>query len=136
VATFAPTDTLPDDILGAILELARLETHGKRLAFRGHDVDLQRIFHELSQNPDYGLLRQFVFSSSGPRPYSPALSDSVSKLQLGGLLARENPDYEVLVVTSPATRFYKEVLSRQFSTAEMDQLRQIAKDFLSKVQLV
>jgi len=123
----------PDDILSAILELAKREGAEDRFAFRGHDEDLQRIFFKLSQNPKYGLLREFVFSSSGARRYSPALSDAVSKLQLAGLLGRQNPDYEILFTTPPASRFYDEVLSRKFSDEERNQLKEIAKEFRSAI---
>ena len=133
MATSARSHVLPDDILTAILELARRGSGKERLVFRGHDEDLQRIFFRLSRNPEYSLLGQFVFSSSGPRSYSPALSDSVSKLQLAGLLGRQNPDYEVLFTTPSASRFYEEVLTTKFSKEQIDQLNNIAKEFRSLV---
>lgn len=137
MATSAQAYILPDDILSAILELARRQAKEKedRLAFRGHDKDLQQIFFDLSQKPEYSLLRHFVFSRSGPRPYSPALSDSVSKLQLAGLLGRENPDYEVLFTTPSAIEFYDDVLSKQFPPEQINQLREIAKEFLSRIRV-
>lgn len=129
-------DVLPDDVLTAILELARQEVRPRdRLAFRGHDEDLQRIFFELSKDRKRTLLGGFVFSQSGPRPYSPALSDAVSKLQLAGLLGRQNPDYEILFTTSAAGRFYDQVLSRRLTSGEIDQLREIAKEFVSMVEM-
>ena len=97
MATSVQSYLLPDDVLTAILELARQEKHPEgTLEFRGHDEDLQKVFFDLSQNPKRSLLSSFVFSDSGPRPYSPTLSDSVSKLQLAGLLGRQNPDYKVI----------------------------------------
>ncbi len=133
MVTSARSYVLPDDILTAILELARQESGKERLVFRGHDEDLQRIFLRLGENPGYSLLGQFVFSASGPRRYSPALSDSVSKLQLAGLLGRQNPDYEVLFTTPSASRFYEQVLAKKFSKEDIDQLRNIAKEFRSLV---
>ena len=135
MATSTHSNLLPDDVLTAILELARQEASIDRLAFRGHDEDLQRIFFDLSKDPRRGLLRNFVFSKSGPRAYSPALSDSVSKLQLAGLLGRQNPDYEILFTTPSATRFFNEVLSRRFSSDDIDQLREIAREFVSMVEM-
>lgn len=123
---------LPDDILAAILELARQEVHRESFAFRGHDEDLQRIFLDLSKDNQSGLLRQFVFSTFGPHRYSPALSDSVSKLQLAGLLGRQNPDYEILFTTPSTTAYYDEILSKKFSADEIRQLHEIAKEFVSK----
>ncbi len=133
MATSPRTYVLPDDVLSAVLELARREIGKERLAFSGHDEDLQRIFWELSQDSKYDLLRLFVFSSSGPRRYSPALSDSVSKLQLAGLLGRQNPDYEILFTTPSATRFYDEVLLNKFSREQIDQLRDVARNFLTRI---
>jgi len=129
MATPAATAVLPDDILTAIFELARQEAGKDRLRFRGHDEDLQRIFWELSKQEKYDLLRHFAFSTYGPRPYSPLLSDSVSKLQLAGLLGRENPQYEVLFTTAPARDFFDSVLSKKFSPDQLNQLKEIAKHF-------
>src|SRR5712692_5091980 len=117
-----PLTLLPDDVLTAILELARQEKGGKNaLVFQGHDEDLQQIFFALSKNPKRSLLRAFVFSDSGPHPYSPTLSDSVSKLQLAGLLGRQNPDYEIVFTTPAAQGYYEVVLSKRFSEDEKKQ---------------
>src|SRR5258706_9567582 len=134
MATSAPSYRLPDDILTAILELLRLEKADETLAFKGHDEELQQVFFDLSKKAEFNLLRAFVFSSSGPRPYSPALSDSVSKLQLAGLLGRQNPDYEVIYTRSSAHGYYEAVLSKKFTEEEKSQLREIAKAFLSSIR--
>ncbi|MGH9351371.1 MAG: hypothetical protein ACRD2G_04295, partial [Terriglobia bacterium] len=92
-------DLRPDDVLGAILAIVgeQNEKEGsKRFEFRGHDSDLQKLFSELVRKFDGPLMRPFVFSDKGPTPYSPVLSDAVSKLQLCGFVGRENPDYEIL----------------------------------------
>ena len=136
MATPAQSRTLPDDVLTAILELARQESRKEQLSFRGHDDDLQSIFFELARDPKHDLLQEFVFSDSGPRPYSPTLSDSVSKLQLAGLVGRRNPDYEIVFTTPAARKFYDSVLSNRFSPTQIEQLRDIAKKFLSKTNLV
>ncbi len=135
MATSARSYLLPDDILTAILELARQEKDAKRpLAFRGHDEELQQVFFDLSKDVKLSLLSSFVFSKSGPRPYSPALSDSVSKLQLAGLLGRQNPDYEIVFTTPAARGYYEAVLSKRFSEEEKNQLKEIAKAFLSRIR--
>ncbi len=135
MATSARSYLLPDDILTAILELARQEKDAKRpLAFQGHDEDLQQIFFDLSKDPKHSLLRTFVFSNSGPRPYSPILSDSVSKLQLAGLIGRQNPEYEVVFTRPSAHSYYEAVLSKRFSDEEKTQLKEIAKAFLSHIR--
>jgi hypothetical protein len=135
MATSAHSYPLPDDVLTAILELARQQKDAQgALAFRGHDEDLQQVFYELSKEPKFNLLRSFVFSSSGPRPYSPALSDSVSKLQLAGLLGRQNPDYEIVFTRPSAHGYYEAVLSKRFSDDEKNQLKDIAEAFLLRIR--
>ena len=130
--------TLPDHVLAAVLTLAQRElekTSGhKRLAFRSHDFQLQEIFSELQRAKKYSILDAFVFSDSGPEPYSPALSESVSRLQLSGLIGRENPDYEVVFLRQAADQFYDDVLSSEFGDPEIQrQLTEIASEFLHRV---
>jgi len=96
---------LPDHILAAVLTLAKREMLNKqpketRFAFHSDDSQLQEIFSELQK--DYRILDAFVFSDSGPEPYSPALEESVSSLQLSGLIGRENPEYEVVFLQPSA----------------------------------
>jgi hypothetical protein len=132
---------LPDHILSAVLTLAKQEL-GKdkpdqqRLAFRSHDFQLQEIFNDLRKTGKYPLLDTFVFSDSGPEPYSPALNESVSRLQLSGLIGRENPDYEVVFLRPAADRFYEEVLKSQFDNSQHQQLVGIASEFLKRVTIV
>lgn len=134
MATSARSYLLPDDILTAILELAGQEKGGDQFRFKGHDEELQKVFYELSGDASRTLLGSFVFSKSGPRPYSPALSDSVSKLQLAGLLVRQNPDYEIVFTTPAAKGYYESVLSKRFSEEDKHQLKEIAKEFLSRIE--
>jgi len=126
---------LPDHVLSAVLTLAQrqlVNTGAKeRLAFRSHDFHLQEIFHELQKK--YSILNAFVFSDSGPEPYSPALSESVSRLQLSGLIGRENPDYEVVFLRPAADQFYEKVLSSEFGADEIQQLTEVASQFLHRI---
>ena len=94
---------------------------------------MQEIFLQLKK---YSLLETFVFSDSGPIPYSPILNESVSRLQLSGLVGRYNPNYEVVFLTPAAEKYYDEVLEQQFSTEDKTQLEQIAEDFLVRVTVV
>ncbi|MEX2301551.1 MAG: hypothetical protein WD733_11475 [Bryobacterales bacterium] len=131
---------LPDHILSAVLTLAKRAREAeasarKRLAFRSHDFQLQEIFSDLQKTGKYPILDAFVFSDSGPERYSPALNESVSKLQLSGLIGRENPDYEVVFLRPAADRFFDEVLSSRFSN-DLDQLGQIANEFLQRVEII
>lgn len=126
---------LPDDILTAIFTLAKNKTQRPRLAFRGHDSTLQEVFRGLAEKFNYPFLKSFVFSDSGPEPYSPVLSESISRLQLSGLVGRENPDYEVLFVSPSAERYFEDVLKTRFSTEEVAQLQEVAEEFVSRVRL-
>lgn len=132
--------TLPDHILAAVLTLAKRKLVEKdpkrdRFAFRNYDFELQEVFSQLQKTKEYPILNAFVFADSGPEPYSPALEESVSRLQLSGLIGRENPDYEVVFLQSAADRFFDEVLSTEFAT-EIEQLKKIASQFLDKVNVV
>ena len=128
------TTILPDHILAAVLVMAKKKLSEPRLAFRGHDFKLQEIFHELRNSKKYPILDAFVFSDSGPEPYSPALNESVSRLQLSGLIGRENPDYEVVFLQDSADRFFDDVLRGEFSKNQLDQLADIAARFLERVK--
>ncbi len=132
---------LPDHILSAVLALAKQELvkndpSKTRLAFRSHNFQFQEIFNELRQTDKYSLLDAFVFSDIGPEPYSPALNESVSRLQLSGLIGRENPDYEVVFLRPAADQFFTEVLSSEFDVPQIQQLTEIASQFLSRVRIV
>lgn len=126
---------LPDDILTALLALAKQKSGKERLAFRGHDSDLQKSFRNLSSTCGNRLLEPFVFSNSGPEPYSPVLNECFSRLQLSGLVGRENPDYEVVFLRPSAETYFTEYLSHRFSKDEMEMLGQTADCFLKLVHL-
>jgi hypothetical protein len=131
---------LPDHILSAVLTLAKrtLAESSKetRLAFRSHDFQLQEIFNELQKTGRFPMLSEFVFSDSGPEPYSPALNESVSRLQLSGLIGRENPDYEVVFLRPAAEKFFDEVLRSRLHPKEISELSEIATEFLKRVEIV
>jgi|SRR5580658_1653876 hypothetical protein len=128
---------LPDHILAAILTLAKRESLKRsketRFAFHSDDSQLQEIFSDLQK--DYRILDAFVFSESGPEPYSPALEESVSRLQLSGLIGRENPDYEVVFLQPSADGFFDDVLTTEFDEPQREQLAKIASAFLKRVTL-
>lgn len=132
---------LPDHVLSAVLTLAKRalvakDASQKRLAFRSHDFQLQEIFNDLRKTGEYPILNAFVFSDSGPEPYSPALNESVSRLQLSGLIGRENPDYEVVFLRPAADRFFDEVLKPRLGPSDIQQLTKIASQFIDRVEIV
>ncbi|HEX9349629.1 MAG TPA: hypothetical protein VF919_18810 [Gemmatimonadales bacterium] len=134
MTTLAPgsmNDLLPDDILLAILAMAQKESGESYFRFEGHDFDLQRVFRELTQ--EFALLRNyFVFSSGGPMPYSPSLTESVSRLQLSGMVGRENPEYEFLFL-KPAANEYMKRLEPKLGADATNELKKVAKAFLKRV---
>jgi hypothetical protein len=130
-----PPSLLPDDALSAILALASHHVAGKRFAFRAHDSQLQDIFRELAEQYDF-LPTIFMFSSSGPKPYSPDLNDSIAKLQLAGLLGRENPDYQVIFLRPAAESYFKKILAPKLDDEMLKSLDQVASAFVQKVQFV
>jgi hypothetical protein len=141
IMTATQTPVLPDHLLSAVFVLAEREHQresqqaDKRLGFRSHDFQLQQIFNNLRSSREYPILDAFVFSDAGPEPYSPILNESVSRLQLSGLIGRENPDYEVVFVRPAAEKFYDEVLSKQLDADAIDQLSKVASQFLHGVRI-
>ena len=133
VALKEDPEVLADDVLSAILILAQKKL-GKKLRFRAYDSDLQDLFYQLVQETACPLLECFVFSDAGPMPYSPMLSESVSRLQLAGLLGHENPDYEVLFLTLSAKAYYDAELTKRFSKEELQQLDAVADALLNKIK--
>lgn len=131
---------LPDHILSAVLTLAERELkrdpRKTRLAFRSHDFQLQQIFNDLRSTKEHSILDAFVFSDSGPEPYSPALNESVARLQLSGLIGRENPDYEVVFLRPAAEQFFDKILSAEFDKQQLQQLTEIASQFLKLANIV
>jgi hypothetical protein len=125
---------LPDHVLSAVLTHAKRQAKGSRFAFRSHDYNLQEIFSDLAGK--YPILSPFVFSDTGPEPFSPILNDSVSRLQLSGLMGRENPDYEVVFLSPSAEAFYDDVLKPRLAPKDIEQLEEIAKKFLEHVKVV
>ena len=133
IAYWHAEDILPDDILTAIFELARRSSHRQQLTFRGHDSELQRLFWKLAQSCRNRFLEPFVFSDRGPEPYSPVLSESISRLQLSGFVGRDNPDYEVLFVRRAAEEYFDKELLTRLSKQDMGELQQVAEGFLSLI---
>ncbi len=134
-ATIKPSreGLLPEDVLTAIFAMAKELSGEDRLAFRGHDPTLQKVFRTLAEELHSRALDGFVFSDSGPEPYSPVLSESISRLQLSGLLGRENPDYEVVFLRRSADEYFNRELKPRLSDGEAKELSSLAQRFLQLV---
>jgi len=124
---------LPDDVLAAVLALAKRLSGKSRLVFKGHDFELQKVFRKLVREHRSPLLDQFVFSDRGPDPYSPILSESISRLQLSGLVGRENPDYEMVFLRHAGEQYFDRELKARFTKPQMKELRRVAGRFLELV---
>lgn len=122
-----------DDVLAAILALAARKFPEKRLEVRAHDSDLQRVFRELVGRFDY-LQGFFVFSDSGPESYSPALNEAFAKLQLSGLIGRQNPDYQLMVLRPAASDYYDRKLEPSLDEKVKASLQGIADAFVTSVR--
>lgn len=130
--THAGPDLLPDDILAAILTLAEQHAGEGRFRFKGHDFQLQKVFKELAD--EFPVVRtHFVFSSTGPFPYSPVLTESVSRLQLSGLIGRENPDFEYLFLKPSAKQYFEQQIAKRLASRLLEQLTQVAEEFHKRV---
>ena len=125
----------PDDALSAILALATKKHSGSRFAFRAHDSELQDIFRDLAAQYSW-LPKVFVFSVSGPRTFSPDLNESIAKLQLAGLLGRENPDYQIIFLRPSAASYFDKVLAPKLTDQMMKDLDAVAEAFVRKITFV
>lgn len=130
------TNVQPDDILCALLVMAQTKRRVQRLTFRGHDSELQDVFHKLVTQVAGKLLGRFVFSTRGPIPYSPILNQSISTLQLAGLIGRENPDYAQVFLQPAASKYFEEVLKERFSLEELSEIDRAADVFLDNITAV
>lgn len=104
-----------EDILLALLVHA---TDRGTQPLTAHGSDIQNAIYAMSTNKQYAsLLTGFVFSSSGPIPYSPAVEDALGRLSTSGMVYRENPRWERLRVTPAAVRFYDERLAKEIGAS-------------------
>lgn len=121
----------PDDLLSAIFVLAERKK-GEPLRFQGHDFDLQQIFGKLSGKHPI-LEKNYIFSNNGPLPYSPILNDSISRLQLSGLIGRENPDYHWVFLRPSAEAYFSQSLEPNLDENLKTELSDAAEAFLKEL---
>lgn len=121
-----------DDVLSAILVLAAHHLGSGTFQFRAHDSKLQRVFHDLAQS-FASIGKTFTFSDSGPEAFSPILNESFARLQLAGLVGRQNPDYEMMFLRAEAAKYYDEILEPALAPEMRDELQQVATVFASQI---
>lgn len=135
-------DVLPEEILAALLYHAWKHARdqgrtGKdqRYQFRGHDYTIQKKFEELTEH--FPILKEYFPSArTGPDPFSPVLNDSITRLQLAGLIARQNPDYQVMLLNPEVKAFYenraKEKIESKLGRERLKELQEAGSEFQEK----
>ena len=130
---FEGQEIMPDDTLVALLvraaHLSEEKGHKKEdFRFPATDSKLQDIFYALSQTPEgTEVLREFVFSHKRLRPYSPLLTEVVSRLQLSGLIGRENPDFRVAFLRKGSSEY-----AAQITNLDRTKIDALAQAFLER----
>ena len=128
-------DLFPGDRLCAILVFAQRKLGRKSVAFKARDYDLQRIFYRIDRQTRRGS--GFVFSNSGPEPYSPQLEEDLTYLQFSGLTSRpdlQNP--EILVLKPYTEDYFDKVLTRRLGESKLKKLEKIAGLFVNRISLL
>jgi len=122
----------PDDALGAIFALT--STRSKKDTFRAHNQDLQRIFYNIVEEEGSEFLKErFIFSTSGPTPYSPALSEAMTRLQLSGLIGKDNPDYVNINIKPAANKYFEEILKNLLTESDIKELERATDSFVKHI---
>jgi hypothetical protein len=130
---YAKTKLLAHDVLGAVFAQARIE-HGVK-EFPLHNDSLQELFYRFATSGDFPIVNTFFkFSDDGPIPESPKLTEAMARLQLGGLIGRLNPSYELVVVEDTSVDYYNQVVRDRLEPADVEQIQTLAEAFSSWVQ--
>ncbi|MDA2934041.1 hypothetical protein MYX82_06830 [Acidobacteria bacterium AH-259-D05] len=126
---FEGQETIPDDIVAAVLvRAADLCGEKEHFRFPATDSRLQDIMYALAQTGEGDFLKEFVFSDKGLKPYSPLLTEVISRLQLSGIIGRENPDFRVGFLREGAFAYVGQIISKLDKT----KIDSLAKAFLEE----
>jgi hypothetical protein len=111
-------------------EVERREGRGGRCQFTAHNHELQKEINELRNTGRYGiLLTFFVFSDSGPEPFSPALEEvlpfSLHRYYTG------SP--ETFIVDDAVRKECHAEMYPGFSIGAKEEIREIACKLLEKI---
>lgn len=128
-------DVFPGDRLCTVLVLAKRRLNSKDFSLKAHDYDLQRIFYRIDRQTRGKT--GFVFSNSGPVPYSPDLEEDITWLQFSGLTGR--PDLqspEILVLKPQGEAYFNEVLTKRMGKRGIERLERIAGLFAERISVL
>ncbi|GEM_PF-2604882 len=118
-----------DDILLSILVLAARISGNSELSL---PVDeLQGLIREFRGGAEGVILRCFVFSDSGPVPFSPTLEESIGRLSLGGLVSRydtQNP--EILRINPAGEEYFQKEIQPHLNESDRKKLRFLGCELL------
>lgn len=116
------------DTLCLILVAASQKSGTRTFTIR--HIDFQRIFKN-STNP---LIKEVIFSDSGPEHFSPILDASLNQLIFAGLTGCPDIQYPEQIFIKPSAFEYAMELSRSLSQAEKKQVDRLADEFLSGIR--
>lgn len=114
------------DVLCVILALVRKKLN-KDLRFRNYE--LQRI---LSSNPEAKEL--FVFSNSGPEPFSPELEEALNSLSVCGFLNRYDIQDPKKVVIRSLWLSYADRITKRMSERDLLTVRKVSDHIVSNLR--
>lgn len=115
------------DFLCLMLVLAGQKSRTRTFSVR--HIDFQRIF----KNSTNLLMKEVIFSDSGPEPFSPILDYSLSHLIFAGLTGCPDIQYPEQMFIKPAAFEYAQVLRAKLSQTETREVEKLAEEFLSVV---
>ena len=137
------TTILPSDRLCAILVLAA-ERMPERdpiwnlPVFNAHDYELQRIFYRIQEPMSYRQVRDidgFLFCPESPGPYSPALHEAITHLQVSGIISRKDSENPRAVYLNPSGKsYYDDVLRQVLTEEDIRKYDGLAAMFLDKIR--
>lgn len=122
----------PSDIIVAIFVAASTKTEGGRdgrCVFLAHNSALQREFWALQKKYRRGVLVNFLFSDSGPDPFSPNLDDAL----LVSLSRYDSGNAEPFMISSPMRTGYLNDIHELFAPEELREISAIADEILRKI---
>lgn len=126
---------LASDILAAIFVNLKRHCEKRQLFMKVDYNKFQRIFYELMlRDPESRqcLRNYFVFSDSGPAPFSPLLQKAIAELQLGGIICWPNTqEPDVMRLNPSAEDWYDKVLvantKRKLALQDVITIQKIAR---------
>lgn len=121
------------DVLNAVFVLAERKKGCPkcgRLEFRAPEYELQKIFRHLGNKFEASPLSVFVYSNSGPEPYSPILGEALTHLIASGFVVNFSG---ITQIRPAAGKDFEAEGKSKFDNKELLELEIIAEAFLKIV---